>query len=133
MLEECTVSEPGVVTEVYAVLSNGAGAVGLMPGPEGHQLPGGPFHLSESAEAALMRIMKETHNLDIGVGSLAGLYQRPQSSRLALVFRAELLAGDASALTWAKPREWPTPMAPGALLRINDAMRFDGKTSLRLQ
>lgn len=122
-----------VVTEVYAVLSNGGGAVGLVPGPEGHQLPGGPFQLSESAEAALMRLIKETHNLDIGVGSLAGLYQRPQSSRLALVFRAELLAGDASMLTWAKPGEWPTPMAPGALLRINDAMRFDGKTSLRLQ
>lgn len=122
-----------VVTEVYAVLANGGGAVGLVPVAEGYQLPGGSFHLSESAEAALMRILKETQNLDIGVGSLAGLYQRPQSSRLALVFRAELLAGDPSALTWAKPGEWPSPMAPGALLRINDAMRFDGKTSLRLQ
>lgn len=130
---ESLVEQPDVVTEVYAVVSNGGGAVGLVRGPEGHQLPGGRFFLSESAEAALMRIMKEAYGVDIGVGSLAGLYQRPQSSRLALVFRAELLAGDAASLTWAKPGEWPTPMAPGALLRINDAMRFDGKTSLRLQ
>ena len=132
-MSEPVAEHPSVVTEVYAVLSNGEGAVGLVLGPEGHQLPGGSFHLSESAEAALMRAVNEAHGLDIGVGSLAGLYQRPQSSRLALVFRAELLAGDASVLIWAKPGEWPQPMAPGVLLRVNDAMRFNGKTPLRLQ
>lgn len=125
---------PDVVTEVYAVLSNGTGAVGLAATPTGgHQLPGGRFHLQESAEAALMRLVKEAHNLDIGVGSLSGLYQRPELSRLALVFRAELLDGDPSGLTWAKPGEWPADLVPGTTLRINDAMRFDGKTALRLQ
>ncbi len=124
---------PEVVTEVYAVLSNGAGAVGLTSIAGGHQLPGGRFHLQESAEAALMRLVKEVHNLDIAVGSLSGLYQRPELCRLALVFRAELLDGDAAVLAWAKPGEWPADLVPGTTLRISDAMRFDGKTALRLQ
>lgn len=122
-----------VRTEVYGVLTDAEGRVGLTATAQGLGLPGGVFDPSESAEAALMRLVKEATDLDVAVGSLTGVYQRPQDGRVALVFRADPLAGDFGALSWATPGAWPSGMAPGTALRVADALRSEGKSAYRLQ
>jgi 8-oxo-dGTP pyrophosphatase MutT (NUDIX family) len=120
-------------TEVYAVVVNEGGLVGLMARADGVGLPGGEFDLEESAEAALMRLVKESTDIDIAVGSLSGVYQKPQDGRLALVFRAEALSGDLGRLLWAAPGQWPEGLVGGTTLRVNDAVRAEGRTAFRLQ
>ena len=122
--------------EVYGVVTASDDAEsGVLLVPDGSEwdLPGAVIDLTESIEAAVMRIIKERTGIDVSVGALMGLYQRPENARLALVFRCEFLAGDLESGQWAPPRELPSGTRPTVRLRIADALRGTGRVGLRLQ
>jgi ADP-ribose pyrophosphatase YjhB (NUDIX family) len=121
--------------EAYVVVTDEDGQSVLLVNEGGEwDLPGGPVTLAESVEAALMRLLKEATGMDVGVGELTGVYQRPQEERIALVFRGTALSGTLNpGGTWARVPPFPEGTRRTVALRVNDALRAHGRPVLRLQ
>lgn len=90
--------------------------------------PGGVLELDESIHDGLKREVAEETGLEIRPGALSGVYKNLRRGIVALVFRAEVVAGasttteEAAELCWLRPAEVRELMDEAYAVRLLDAL-----------
>lgn len=90
--------------------------------------PGGVLQLDESIHDGLKREVAEETGLEIRPGPLTGVYKNLRRGIVALVFRAEVVAGassvteEAAELKWLTPTEVQQLMDDAYAVRLLDAL-----------
>jgi ADP-ribose pyrophosphatase YjhB (NUDIX family) len=99
--------------------------------------PGGVLELHESITDGLVREVHEETGLDVRPLALTGVYKNMNRGIVALVFRCEIIAGEAETTTEASEFAWLTPdelaarMSEAYAVRLLDALEQHASSRVR--
>ena len=99
--------------------------------------PGGVLELDESIETGLVREVTEETGLTVRPVALTGVYKNMRRGIVALVFRCEILDGDARTTRETREIAWLTPpqlsehMSDAYRVRLLDALQNESTPAVR--
>jgi ADP-ribose pyrophosphatase YjhB (NUDIX family) len=102
------------------------------------QPPGGVLELHETPAAGVRREVREETGVDVEPQRLTGVYKNMNLGVVALVFRADLIAGtptetdESAAVAWWTPDQVTADMDEVFAIRILDALRPDLTPTVRV-
>jgi 8-oxo-dGTP diphosphatase len=127
------------VSVAAAVIRDDGKMLAIKRRDNGHwEPPGGVLNVDESLTEALVREVREETGYTVSVGSVSGIYQNMKHQIVALVFRCDVVSGEArvsdesSRVEWLPPSEIRDRMDEAYAVRLLDALH-EGANSPRVR
>lgn len=127
--------EPTHRVGAFAIITDDEGRVLISRRTDSgwYNLPGGGVEPHESVPEGLVREVREETGLEVEVGRMVGLYNKPQKHEVVLTFAARVVGGTMQPSNEADLHEWVAlnelgtrNILPKHLERIEDALRGEG-------